>query len=130
MLKSILSIALLAIVSSALFAQNRGTIRGTITDPSGAAVPEAVVTVKNVNTGLTQTVKTSADGVYTVPYLQVGDYTVTTYKDGFRKAETTGVRVDVASVVDVDVKLAVSGVDQSIEVPAAAPLLETQGSNL
>src|SRR6266478_6827287 len=96
-------------------AQDRGTIRGVVTDPSGAAVPEASITVKNVNTGLTQTVKTSADGVYTVPYLQVGDYTVTTDKAGFRKAETTGVRVDVASVVDVDVKLAVGGVDQTVE---------------
>jgi hypothetical protein len=50
----------------AVFAQDRGTIRGVVTDPSGATVPEATVTVKNVNTGLTQTVKTSADGGYNV----------------------------------------------------------------
>jgi hypothetical protein len=124
------SVALLVVAGAMAFAQDRGTIRGTITDPSGAAVPDAAVTVKNVNTGVAQTVKTSAGGVYTVPYLQVGDYSVSTDKAGFRKAETAGVRVDVASVVDVDVKLTIGGVDQTVEVIAAEPLLETQGSNL
>src|SRR6266705_1602896 len=80
------------------FAQDRGTIRGVVTDPSGATVPEATVTAKNVNTGLTQTVKTSADGVYSVLYLPAGDYTVTTEKAGFRKAERTGIDVHVATV--------------------------------
>ena len=101
-----------------------------MTDPSGATVPEATVTVKNVNTGLTQTVKTSADGVYNVLYLPAGDYTVTTEKAGFRKAETSGVGVHVATVANVDVALAVGGVDQSVEVTAAAPLLDVQGTNL
>jgi hypothetical protein len=122
--------ALFLILSIPGLAQDRGTIRGTVTDQSDAPVPESTVTVKNVNTGLTQTVKTGADGVYTVLYLPVGNYSVTTDKTGFRKAETTGVRVDVAVVVDVDVKLTVAGVDQSIDVSAAAPLLETTGSNL
>ena len=72
-------------------------------------MPEATVTVKNVNTGLTQTVKTSADGVYNVLYLPAGDYTVTTEKAGFRKAETSGVGVHVATVANVDVTLAVGG---------------------
>src|SRR5437660_5525837 len=130
MLNCLRSLALLGMIGSLAFAQDRGTIRGTITDQSGAAVPEATVTVKNVDTGLTQTVKTSGDGVYTVPYLPVGNYTVSTEKTGFRKAETAGVRVDVATIVDVDVKLTVGGVDQIVDVSAAAPLLETQGSNL
>ena len=92
------------------FAQDRGTIRGVVTDPTGATVPEATVTVKNINTGLTQTVKTSADGVYNVLYLPAGDYTVTTEKSGFRKAETTGVAVHVATVANVDVTLTVGAV--------------------
>src|SRR5207248_551446 len=122
--------AMALFVITLAFAQDRGTIRGTVTDPLGAGVPEATVTAKNVNTGLTQTVKSAADGVYTVLYLPVGNYSVTTERSGFRKSETTGVRVDVATVADVDVKLAVAGVDQSIDVTASAPLLETQGSNL
>src|SRR4051812_21744584 len=100
-------------------AQDRGTIRGVVTDPSGATVPEATVTVKNVNTGLTQTVKTSADGVYTVLYLPAGDYTVTTEKAGFRKSETSGIAVHVATVAAVDVIMALGGVDQSVDVTAS-----------
>src|SRR5260370_358835 len=130
MLNWIKALTLLTVICSMATAQDRGAIRGTITDQSGAAVPEATVSVKNVNTGLTQTTKTSADGVYTIPYLQVGDYTVSTEKTGFRKAETTGVRVDVATVADVDMKLTVGAVDQTVDVTASAPLLETQGSNL
>jgi len=122
--------ALLLILSVGGMAQDRGTIRGTVTDQSSAPVPDATVTVKNVDTGLTQTARTGVDGVYTVLYLPVGNYSVTTDKTGFRKAETSGVRVDVAVVVDVDVKLTVAGVDQTIDVSAAAPLLETTGSNL
>ena len=69
-------VAILFLAWSCL-AQDRGTIRGVLTDPSGAAVPEATVTVKNVNTGLTQTTKTSTDGVYNILYLPAGSYTVT-----------------------------------------------------
>ena len=111
-------------------AQDRGTIRGVVTDQSNATVPEATVTVKNINTGLTETVKTSSDGVYSVLYLPAGEYTVTTEKAGFRKAQTSGVAVHVATVSNVDISLAVGAVDQSVEVTAATPLLDVQGTNL
>jgi len=122
-------VAILLLAGSCL-AQDRGTIRGVLTDPSGAAVPEATVTVKNVNTGLTQTTKTSTDGVYNILYLPAGSYTVTAEKTGFKKAETNGVEVHVATVASVDVTLTVGGVDQSVEVNAAAPLIDVQGTNL
>src|SRR5262245_28918918 len=112
------------------FAQDRGTIRGVVNDESGAAVPAAVVTARNVNTGLTQTANTSADGVYNIPYLPVGEYTVTTEKTGFRRAEASNVIVNVNGVLDINVRLSVGALDQKIEVAAVAPLLETQGSNL
>ncbi|MCX6627974.1 MAG: carboxypeptidase regulatory-like domain-containing protein [Candidatus Solibacter sp.] len=123
-------IGVILLLVGSVFAQDRGTIRGVVTDSSGATVPEATVTVKNVNTGLTQSVKTSADGVYNVLYLPTGDYTVTTEKVGFRKAETSGVGVHVATVASVDVTLTVGTVDQSVDVTAAAPLLDVQGTNL
>ncbi len=119
----------LFVIGSCL-AQDRGTIRGVVTDQSNATVPEATVTVKNINTGLTETVKTSSDGVYSVLYLPAGEYTVTTEKAGFRKAQTSGVAVHVATVSNVDIALAVGAVDQSVEVTAATPLLDVQGTNL
>src|SRR5215831_15862004 len=111
-------------------AQDRGTIRGVVTDPSAAAVPDATVTVKNINTGLKQTAKTGSDGVYSVLYLPSGQYTVTTEKQGFKKSEVSGVEVHVATVANIDVVLTVGGLDQSVEVNASAPLLDLQGTNL
>src|ERR1035437_10262992 len=102
------------------FAQDRGTIRGVVTDASGATVPEATVTVKNVNTGLTQTVKTSADGIYNVLYLPAGDYTVATEKTGFRKADTSGVVLHVVTVPEatVTVKNVNTGLTQTVKTSA------------
>jgi hypothetical protein len=113
-----------------VFAQDRGTIRGVVTDPSGAAVPDAAVTTRNVNTGLTQMVKTSDEGVYSFLYLPAGTYSVSTEKAGFRKAETAGIEVHVATVATVDVTLTVGAADQTVEVTTAAPLLDLQGTNL
>lgn len=123
-------ITLLILFCLSTFGQNLGTIRGTVTDASGASVPAVVVTAENMDTGLRQTINTGNDGVYSFVYLPVGNYKVSTDKTGFRRSETTGVRVDVASVVEVDIHLTVGSVDQSVEVTAAAPLLETTGSNL
>src|SRR5947209_6513480 len=120
----------LLLAASLGFAQDRGTIRGTVADPSGAAVPGATVTVKNVDTGLTQTAKTCDDGVYSVLYLPAGDYKITTEKAGFRRAEVSGVRVNVATVTSVDVGLTVGAIEQAVEVTASAPLLDVQGTNL
>ncbi len=125
----IVSVGLL-MASGLCLAQDRGTIRGVVKDQSGAIVPGATLTVKNVNTGLTESATTSADGVYNVLYLPVGEYTVTTEKAGFRKAEVTGVGVHVATVATVDVTLTVGGVDQVVDVTASAPLLDVQGTNL
>ncbi len=92
-----LGVGLVFLVSTS-FAQDRGTIRGTVTDETNAAIPDAGVTARNVNTGLVQTVRTSPDGVYTILYLPVGTYTVTTEKAGFRKAEAVDIRVAVNTV--------------------------------
>jgi hypothetical protein len=70
--------ALLLFCGSPTNAQTfRGTILGTVTDSSGAAVSGATVTVKNVDTGLVRATQTSADGSYTVTELPIGTYTVT-----------------------------------------------------
>jgi hypothetical protein len=112
------------------FSQDRGSIRGTITDPSGAPIPAAAVVARNVDTGLTQAGLTSVDGVFNIPYLPVGNYALETTKEGFRKSNTSGLRMDVNSVVTVNVNLELGDVQQTVQVAATAPLLETNGSNL
>jgi Carboxypeptidase regulatory-like domain len=71
----------------------RGTILGTVTNSSGAALPGAAVTIKNEDTGLTRTVTTADDGSYAAHELQIGNYTITVEKSGFKEGVVTGVRV-------------------------------------
>ena len=96
----------------------RGTILGTVTDPTGAAITGAGVAVKNVNTGFSRTVSTSDDGTYSVPELPIGTYSVTVEKTGFRQGVVTGLQVEVSSEVRADVMLQPGELAQKIEVSA------------
>jgi hypothetical protein len=126
----VLVFVLLAAVS--LSAQTfRGTILGTVTDPSGAVVAGASVTVKNVGTGLERTTETSADGSYSLPELPIGTYTVTVTLTGFQTAVTTGVTVDVASERRVDAALKTGQISTRVEVSAdQLPMVETTTNTL
>src|SRR5262249_56719573 len=99
----------------------RGTILGTVTDPSGAVVTGANVTVKNVNTGLERTTQTSADGSYSVPELPIGTYTVTVTQSGFQTAVTREVDVDVSGERGRDAAPKPAGTQTVLGAPAAVP---------
>ncbi|MFZ3214697.1 MAG: TonB-dependent receptor [Candidatus Acidiferrales bacterium] len=94
----------------------RGTIQGTVTDSSGAALVGATVTIHNVGTGIDRITQTNNDGSYLVPELQVGTYNVTVAMSGFQQSLTTGVVVDVASQKRVDVALKPGQVNSQIVV--------------
>src|SRR5229473_1256779 len=109
----------------------RGTILGTVTDPSGAVVAGATVKVKNVATGLERTAATSGDGSYSVPELPIGSYSVTVTQTGFQTFVVTGVAVDVATERRVDAALKTGEVATRIEVSAETlPLVETTSNDL
>jgi hypothetical protein len=110
--------------------QDRGTITGIITDATGAAVPGANITITNPQTGLTQKTTTAGDGTYSVPYLPPGVFSVSAEKTGFRKAEASGIRVEVATTSRVDLQLQVGQVADTIEVTAAAPAVISERSDL
>src|SRR2546425_7320169 len=93
----------------------RGTILGTVTDASGAAVAGAKVTVKNADTGLTREVTTSDDGSYVVPELPIGNYSVTVEKQGFRAGVVTALRVEVSQERRADVALQPGELAQKID---------------
>ena len=118
--KSALLIGFAAILFSFASATNaqtfRGTILGTVTDSSGAAVAGAAVAVKNVNTGLSRTVTTSEDGTYSVPELPIGTYIVSVEKAGFKQGVVTGLQVEVSTERRADVTLQTGEVTQKIEV--------------
>jgi hypothetical protein len=109
----------------------RGTVLGTVTDPSGAVVAGATVKVKNVATGLERTTATSGDGSYAVPELPIGSYSVTVTQTGFQTFVVTGVAVDVATERRVDAGLKTGEVATRVEVSAETlPLVETTSNDL
>ncbi|MDQ1522586.1 MAG: hypothetical protein QOE47_510, partial [Pyrinomonadaceae bacterium] len=97
-----------------------GQIAGVITDSTGAAVPNATVTVVNKDTGLTRTATTSDDGNYTIPLLTTGTYTITAQAGNFAETKLENVVVNVGRVADGNVTLGVSGVQESVTVSAEA----------
>ncbi len=126
----LLVFVLLAAVS--LSAQTfRGTILGTVTDPSGAVVPGAKVTAKNTGTGLERTSETSADGSYSLPELPIGTYSVTVTQQGFQTFVATGVTVDVAGERRVDAALKTGQISTKVEVAGdLLPQVETTSAEL
>src|SRR5258708_32790827 len=99
-------LAFVVLAAAALSAQTfRGTILGTVTDPSGAVVSGAKVTVRNTGTGLERTAQTRADGSYSIPELPIGTYSVTVSQAGFQPSVTTDVTVDVATARRLDFAL-------------------------
>jgi len=109
---------------------DRGTITGTVTDPSGAVLVGAKVTVVNTGTGSSVETNTSGAGLFTVPQLTVGVYRVTIEEAGFKKYIQEGVTVSLGQTVRVEAALQVGEVSQSVEVQAEAPVLKPDTSEL
>lgn len=108
----------------------QGTITGTVTDQSGAVIPDVRVTVREVSTQTVSTTITNAHGYYTVPYLTPGTYNVTTESQGFSTSTISGVHLTVNLSTSVDLKLTVGAVSQQLVVQANAIQLETENSEL
>ena len=106
-----------------------GDIVGVVTDPSGAAVANATVTVTSNATGAAQTTTTNSKGSYRVPLLKPGDYTILVTAPGFEQASAS-VAVSASTTATSDVRLTVGSAAQTVEVTAAAPLLHTEAADL
>jgi hypothetical protein len=107
-----------------------GSIVGTITDPSQAAVAQARVIVKNVSTNAEMQTSTDVDGVYRAVGLVPGEYTVTVEASGFRRSTTSPQTVGVATPVRVDLTLEVGAVTEVISVETRATQVNTEDAQL
>jgi hypothetical protein len=103
-----------------------GAIIGTVTDPSGAAVPNAKIAVLDTDTGIEHDETTNSDGFYSSSYLQPGTYSVTVTKDGFAIYSHTGILVQVGSRLTVDAALPLVTTQATITVTGQTPLIETE----
>ncbi len=109
---------------------DRGTITGTVTDPSGAVAAGAPVEIRNVDNGLVYRAASSATGNYTLTQLPVGQYELSVTVPGFKKYVRQHIQVDVAETYRVDVALEVGSNTESVTVTESAPLLKTESGEL
>jgi len=118
-------------LGSLSLAQNivTGGISGTVSDPSGAVVPNATLTLKSNATGETQTTTTGSTGLYNFPLLKPGSYTVSISQSGF-KGVNLKVDVLLGQITPANIKLAVGNASETVEVTGAAPLLQTEDANI
>jgi hypothetical protein len=119
-----LALAVFALALPSLAQESRATLTGRVSDPNGAAVPGATVSVTNQQTNITDTATTNGEGNYTVPFLMPGRYTVKVEKQGFKAAESDTVELHTADKATFDVGLEVGGLGEVVNVNAEAPLLE------
>jgi hypothetical protein len=120
---------LLLLVSGSVFAQSeRGTISGNVLDPSGAAVPNAKVTIVNTATNVPSVTATNETGSYAVPNLKPGLYHVRVEHEGFKAASMASVEVNAAGSVRLDLTLEVGATQQTVEVTAQNVDLQTDSA--
>src|SRR5207244_10423930 len=113
------------------YAQVTGaTLSGTITDPSGAVIPNAQVSVRNTATGVTREVTADTAGFYSVPNLLPGNYEVTVMSPGFSTARQSNVELGVGAQQQLNISLKVGETSQTVEVTEAAPLIQLTSSTL
>src|ERR1051326_3350025 len=121
---------LLAMCLSAGAQVRFGGVVGTVTDPSGAAVTEATVTLTNLDTNEKRTTTTGPTGNYTFPNVNAGRYRLEIEKAGFNKLVREPLEVQVDVMSRADAALQVGAVTQTVEVTTQAPLLQTDSSSL
>lgn len=106
------------------------TLSGTVSDKSGAVIPGAQVTIRDVATDIARNVTTDADGLYTAPNLLPGNYKLTVTANGFSTVEQSGITLAVGAQQVLNIKMAVGQVLQTVQVTAQAPSVELATSSI
>ena len=122
--------AVLCLCSSSLAQSDRGTITGTISDSSGAVVANASIQGKNLDTGSIFEAASSTTGNYTLSELPAGMYEVSVSVPGFKRYVRSGLTVEVARTLRIDITLELGAATESILVTGAASLLKTESGDL
>jgi hypothetical protein len=129
-LNIVLTATLILLAISAFAQLPTATILGVAKDSSGGVLPNVTVTVTNVETGLTRTVKTSDDGEFRIPELPVGRYEVKGEHAGFKIATRQGITLEVTQQAVINLDFQVGSTDQQVVVNEEAPMVNTQNATL
>ena len=128
---SLLATISLLLFASAAFAQSdRGIITGTVTDPTGAVVANAMIEARQLDTGAVFPTTSTSTGNYTLSQLPVGPYEITATLSGFKKYVRSGITVQVAQTLRVDIPMEVGASTESVTVSAEASLLKTESGDI
>lgn len=126
-----LFVCLAVFASTSLWGQTGlATLTGTVVDQTGAAVANVTITATQVSTGTTVAGVSSETGNYTIPQLRVGEYSVTVEQTGFKKYIRSGLTLDAAQTLRLEIQLEVGATTESVTVTAEAPLLRTDSGTL
>src|SRR5713226_7398775 len=125
-----LSFCMLLGTTGAVFGQATATLNGRVIDPGGAALPGVTVAVTNPATGVTRDTVTNAEGLYSVPALNPGTYSVKVELSGFAPQVRNDVQLLTGATLTVDLQLGVAQIQESLTVTGAAPMVETTQSVL
>ena len=117
------------LLTATAFAQNSG-IQGVVSDGSGGVIPGATVTAANIATGVEYSAESNETGFYSVPFLSPGTYSVSADSEGFARSTRENLKLDVQQIARVDFALNIGTVTETIEVSAAAALLESEQATM
>lgn len=131
LLAGFLGVMFLAAIAPQCTAQQIfGSVYGTVNDPSGAGIPNAKVSITDVNKGTTSVVVTNGDGNYSKERLIPGEYDVEVEAKGFSKQMTKSLRINVDNAARVDFRMVVGEVAESVLVTAEAPILQSASADI
>jgi len=126
---SVLVLLVLMLAAGAYAQDFRATLTGVVTDPTGAAIPNATVKAINTATNEIKETKTTADGVYTIPYLNPGTYNIEVTASGFQTLKREAIVLRVADKVNLPAQLTVGAVSQEITVTGQQDVIETASAD-
>jgi hypothetical protein len=110
--------------------QDQGVITGTVKDATGAVIPGAKVTARDVDRNISHTAQSNLSGVYTIGPIKIGTYEVTVERSGFKKAVRPDVELHPNDRIGVDFALELGNMIEVIEVTGATPMLQTEEASL
>ncbi|MBC7924594.1 MAG: TonB-dependent receptor [Bryobacteraceae bacterium] len=131
-----MKILLAVLLSSAVFTATlraqkvTATVVGVVSDPSGAAIAEALISARNTGTNATKSARTDVSGNYSLTYLPPGTYEITAEAPGFKRTRSSALELQVDQTGRVDLKMEVGAVTESVLVEASAPLVSSETSSV
>lgn len=121
------SLLILALLATFVLSQSQALnaqIEGVVTDSSGAAIPNATVTVRNIETGAERVVTTEANGFYRVPLLPLGTYRITVEANNFKRLVREGITLTTGQTATVDASLEPGEIQETVTVTSDAPIVD------